>query len=183
MTVSIRSGATDGALQVNGVDAVVFNASGIVTGAGKQVVQIVTARTGITASGTTILPVDNTIPQNTEGVQFLTASITPTNINSLLEIDVNCILSHSANSGISTALFQDANANALAAVVESNAVATAVVTQTLKFYMTAGTISATTFNIRCGGTAVGTIYLNGASATQYFGGVGYSSIVIKEYLP
>ena len=52
------------------------------------ILQIVHVTISAFASGTTIIPLDDTIPQQTEGDQYLTASITPKMVNSILEIEV-----------------------------------------------------------------------------------------------
>lgn len=185
MTTSISSlNATQSALQVNGVNSVVFDNTGIVSGAGRVLKQIVTFQTGTVATGTTVIPIDNTIPQITEGDQYMSLAITPTNALSTLEIDVSANISNSAGVGLVTALFQDVIANGLAAQVIYQAQVTGNVLMTFKHVMTAGTTSATTFKVRCGSSAAGTTSFNGGlSVGQIFGGVMASRITIKEYLP
>jgi len=81
----------------------------------KKVIQVVNTQTGAVNSGTTIMPDDDTIPQNTEGVEFMTLSVTPTSAANKLKIDVVAYLStNTAVRYISGALFQDSTANALA---------------------------------------------------------------------
>ncbi len=48
------------------------------------VVQVVNTQDGAVATGTTVLPWDDTIPQNTEGDQYMSLSITPTNASNKL---------------------------------------------------------------------------------------------------
>jgi hypothetical protein len=144
------------------------------------VVQIVNTQTGAVATGSTTVPFDDTIPQNTEGDEYMTLAITPTSATNKLKIEVvfHCAVSALAN--VVVALFQDSTANALAAVLTSRveaAAAPGVVTFT--HYMTAGTTSATTFKVRAGPTA-GTLTFNGGSGTRRFGGVMASSITITE---
>ncbi len=50
--------------------------------------QVVVTQTGAVASGTTVIPYDDTIPQNTEGDEYITRSITPKSATSKLVIDV-----------------------------------------------------------------------------------------------
>ena len=54
----------------------------------KLPIQIVNTPNGSVATGTTTIPFDDTIPQNTEGNEYMTCAITPTNASSTLEIDV-----------------------------------------------------------------------------------------------
>ena len=149
---------------------------------GKMIAQIQTLQTGALATGTTILPFDNTIPQNTEGDQYLSLAITPQSATSTLEIDVELIVSHSTSVNVSAALFQDATAGALAAAGALQQTGTGLVNLKFKHVMTSGTASATTFKVRAGGNAAGTTTLNGQAGAQFFGGVMASRITIKEYL-
>lgn len=147
-------------------------------------VQMVNFETGAVATGTTIIPQDDTIPQNTEGDQYMSLAITPTNAASLLLIDVTAVLSNSAVAGNSliAALFQDTTANALAAAYDFQNTATGVMTVHFRHKMTAGTTSSTTFKVRCGGNGAGTTTFNGNGGSRIFGGVMASSITIMEIL-
>ena len=149
----------------------------------RTIAQIVTNTTSALASGTTTIPADDTIPQqSTEGNEFITLSITPTNSNSLLEIDCQCALGASVVSVLSMALFQDSTANALKTAWQTMAL-NDVTTLHINHQMTAGTTSATTFKIKAGLSAAGTCYLNGVAGSRYFGGTMNSYIKITEYLP
>lgn len=139
--------------------------------------------TGAVASGTTIIPQDDTTPQNTEGDQYMSATITPTNAASTLIIDGVCALSSSIATLLVAALFQDTAANALACISAFQPTATGQVAVHFRHKMTAGTTSATTFKVRCGGTSAGTTTFNGAGALRLFGGAFASSITITEILP
>lgn len=148
-----------------------------------KLVQVVSLFTGTVATGAGAIPLDNTIPQQTEGNEFMTLEITPKNINNYLRIDV--IFSGANNASINNlivALFQDATANALA-VNSMASEANAIRTVPLHFIMAAGTVSATTFKIRVGGNVAGTTTFNGTNAAQIFGGKMASSIIITEYRP
>lgn len=143
------------------------------------VVQRVSTQTGALATGTTALPIDDTIPQNTEGDEYMTRAITPKSASNILKIEVTCLLSNEPNASVVAALFQDSTAGALAAM---GATPTSGGFGCINFIhtMTAGTTSATTFKIR-GGSASGTTTFNGVTAARRFGGVMASSIVITEY--
>ncbi len=152
-------------------------------GGSGAVVQIVSTQTGTMATGTTVIPADNTIPQNTEGTEFMTLAVTPTDAANNLLIDVVVFASSdTTNRTITGALFQDTTAGALAV----GGIGTVnFFLQCLKFthVMAAGTTSATTFKVRAGVDTSGTITFNGVNATQFFGGVFASSITITEYTP
>lgn len=144
--------------------------------------QIVGNSTTAVATGTTTMPVDDTIPQNTEGDQYLTQAITPKSATNILVIEANLMLAGSAATyTIATALFQDATANALAAVANYGAVAGAILNVKLIHRMVAGTTSSTTFNVRAGSSAAGTTTFNGAAAARLFGAITKSSLIITEY--
>ena len=148
-----------------------------------KIVQIVNVTDGTTATGTTLVPPDNTIPQNTEGTEFMTLAITPTNASNKLLIQVVIVGSlNITNNATMTALFQDSTANALAATMQAARQADVANTTAFNHYMTAGTTSATTFKVRAGPYFAGTYRFNGmaSSAAQLFGGVSSSSITITE---
>ena len=67
------------------------------------VVQVVNTTTGAVATGTTTMPQDDTIPQNTEGDEYMTLAITPKDATNKLKIDVVWHGSSGASSGIMVA--------------------------------------------------------------------------------
>lgn len=146
------------------------------------VVQTQQSLTSASATGTTVIPYDDTIPQNTEGDQYMSLSITPKSATNTLVIQVLIGVAVSAASTISMALFQDSTANALTAM--SNSLPTALInTMTplpLIYSMTAGTTSSTTFKVRAGGNGA-TVTFNGSSGARLFGAIPKSSIIITEY--
>ena len=133
---------------------------------------------------TSTIPFDDTIPQQTEGQEILTATITPKNASNLLVIHYVGVTQHydtvaSANA-ITCALFQDSTANALAA---TNVQKQHINPATLIYSMTAGTTSSTTFKIRVGitpGKNVGGINQDAAD-NRLFGGTCNTSLTIYEY--
>ena len=144
-----------------------------------RVVQVVNTITGAKATGTTVLPNDDTIPQNTEGDEYMTLAITPVSATNKLKIEVVCILANGAGGYLVAALFQDTTANALA-VAPMYAYADELKTITFTHYMAAGTTSATTFKVRAGGNNAATTTFNGFGTNRKFGGVLASSITITE---
>lgn len=146
------------------------------------VVQVQSTQTGAVATGTTIIPFDDTIPQNTEGDQYMSLAITPKATTNKLKIDVVIVLASSlATNQMAAALFQDSTANALAAAIHSTPSSGGHPT-VIKFthYMTAGTISATTFKVRGGAGTAATTTFNGSGGARLLGGVMASSITITE---
>jgi len=134
---------------------------------------------GSLATNTTAIPVDDTIPQITEGGEVMTLAITPSDTTSTLRIDVVVHASNDNDAQMRIALFQDSTANALAAASQIGAVSL-MSNMTLTHHMTAGTTSSTTFKVRCG-SGSGTTTFNGFGGARKYGGVLSSSITITEY--
>jgi len=144
-----------------------------------QVLQVVNFQTGEYNSGTTVMPIDDTIPQNTEGDEYMTLTITPTSATSKLLIEISALLAQSTAQWVVGAIFQDTTADALASGYFYEPNNGAGKELTIRHYMTAGTTSATTFKFRAGVHLSGTLYFNG-SGSRYLGGVASSSITITE---
>jgi hypothetical protein len=146
-------------------------------------VQKVYTQTGAEAHGTGLIPRDDTIPQKTEGDEYMTLAITPTKATNRLDITVIGIWSNSvARNPMVVALFRDDVADALAGITwdakpnASDMDASACIIH----HMVAGTTSEITFKVRAGGNQTGTTTFNGAGAARYLGGVMASSITIEE---
>ena len=146
-----------------------------------EVLQVANFQTGTLATGSTAIPFDNTIPQITEGDEFMSLAFTPTSASSKLKIDVvwqgtnTTVSSH----GLVIALFMVGTSNALAATF--NSVANSCLSNfVFTHYMTSGTTSAITFKVRAGSSNGGTTSFNGQSGSAYGGGVLASSITISE---
>ena len=152
-------------------------------GGGGAVVQIVQTQSGGVQTTTATIPFDNTIPQNTEGGELYTLSITPNSATNILYIDVNINVSPSNNNSTYLALFQDTTAGAIAAGAFYNSVATSIHPARIFYKMVAGTTSPTTFKVRGGLLVGGTLTINGSSSGRIFGGVLISSITITEATP
>ena len=148
-----------------------------------KVVQMVNTQTGEVATGSTTIPFDDTIPQNTEGDQYMTLAITPTSATNKLLIRCYVNVSCSTGAWQQAALFQDSIAGALAATMTFQIQAAGGVENIIEHTMTAGTTSATTFKVRAGMNGAGTTTFNGTSGGRHFGGVMASSITITEYTP
>lgn len=140
-------------------------------------IQVVNISTGAVATGSTVIPFDDTIPQNTEGDEYFTLAITPTKSTNLLKIEVLINLFTSSGDELTAALFQDATANALTA---SSIPGVSFGQIKLIHYMTAGTTSSTTFKVRAGANSAGTTTVNGANGARKLGGVSISSMTITE---
>lgn len=148
-----------------------------------KLVQVVNALFTTKATGTTAMPCDDTIPQNTEGDEYMTLAITPKSASNYLIIQVLFQGARGVgvtNSMIGVALFQDSTAAALNAAWNSPSTTTDATQISLAHYMIAGTASSTTFKVRAGNHDAGTTTFNGMGGNRYYGGVLTSSITIWE---
>lgn len=147
------------------------------------VIQIVNTETGAVSTASTAIPADDTIPQITEGTQYMSLAITPTNASNILTISVvfNGAVNGSTNT-MTCALFQDATSNALAAAGFKQSAPNLASQVCFTHKMVAGTTSATTFRVRGGlDNASDVLTFNGVNASRVYGGVMASSITITEY--
>ena len=169
-----------GAGGVSQVQAGAIESSDLPSG---SVVQIVNFQTGTMATGTTTMPYDNTIPQNTEGNEYMTLTITPTSATNILIIDARLNSNPSNSSVVTGALFQDSASNAIASTFQYFANGSIGTPQTIQHKMVSGTASATTFKVRIGSHVTSTTTFNGRSGGAFYGGTLASSITITEYTP
>lgn len=137
------------------------------------------------------IPVDNTIPQQSEGGEILTCSITPRYANSILYVESNSFIGENTNNSnfLTVALFRDSDANAIASSFYSapGFLAASPLTSgthfapiTITSRVIANSTSSTTFKLRAGGDGAGAIRWNGAIGVQYFAGTLITYIKITE---
>ena len=160
-----------------------FSGQALAVEAGK-IVQQVNIEDGEVATGTTAMNVDDTIPQNTEGDEYMSISVTPTKSTNLLRIQVVAHLNHSnASAGlIAGALFQDSIADAIAATRSARETAVGQPYHlVIDYWMVAGTTSAIDFAFRAGGNLGSTTTFNGSAGGRIFGGVMNSTMTVTEY--
>jgi len=148
-----------------------------------KVLQVKHFQTGAVAHTTSTITNDDSIPQNTEGGEFMTLEITPTSATSKLLIEVVVGGSPTVAAAVTVALFQDSTASALAAMGFFHPTGTGQTTIAFKHFMIAGTTSATTFKVRAG-SHTNNFTFNGTNNTnRVYGGVYASSITITEITP
>ena len=146
-----------------------------------HVIQVANYTTGTMATGTTIIPYDNTIPQITEGTQFMSLAFTPKKANSKLKIIVNILLGASTTQSMVIAVFRDGTSNAIGSAFDARAYAPGAGGCTsFILYVDANSISSSTFTVRAGLGAAGTTTFNGTDALSKLGGSLSSSITIEE---
>lgn len=133
---------------------------------------------------TTVLPVDDTIPQNTEGTQIISISFTPKFITSRLRLRFQGQLSaDTVPVGGAAAIFSSASADALQARNVSLSAVGSSYLMALEHEYVPGVITALTFSVRVGPSAAANLRLNGHSTGRFFGGVSRATFVIEEIAP
>jgi len=149
-----------------------------------ELVQSALATLGTVATGTTTVPVDNTIPQNTEGDQYLSQAITPTSAANILDVDAQLFATNAAGLGgvMIASLYQDTTANAFATSWMNIASNGGAFYNHLETRLLAGTTSSTTIKLRCGCSASGTTTVNGTGGGQMFGGALNSYLGVREIM-
>lgn len=148
-----------------------------------EVVQVAQTATGAVATGTTLMPTDDTIPQITEGDEYMTQAITPTSAINRLEIESQAHISSSVlGASLATAIFQDATASAVAATFTTNTTAGDINSAIVRHTKAAGTTSSTTFRVRSGASTAGTTTFNGTGGGRRLGGVMASYIKVTEVM-
>lgn len=140
-------------------------------------------RDGASATTTTTLPGDNTIPQNTEGAEFTTLAYTPNASANILRIESSTyVATDTTSSPLSLALFQDTTADAIISTVQHSAGTNAVASLSLRFETKALSTTARTYKIRYGANAGGTTRVNGAGASGLHGGILDAFIKVTEFM-
>ncbi len=147
---------------------------------GDMTQRVITSYSAV-STGTTAIPNDDSIPQLTEGDEYMTAAITPSSAINLLRIEAkgSFAQSNAANS-IAMALFQDAGAGAKAATIVDGIGVNQAVVVSLDWIMRANTTSLTIFYIRAGNATGATTTFNGVAGARKLGGVHNSFLTITE---
>ena len=144
-----------------------------------QILQIVSGKvSATTAALTTQMVKDSTIPQNTEGSEILTVSITPKSASSKLLIQGVAQLYVTGGTDLAVGIFRDTTADAIGANIHYGATANS--SYTVPFYAnaTSNSTANTTFKLRVGPCTAVNMYAN-----FYFGGViDQTRMTITEYL-
>lgn len=147
----------------------------------QTIIQTVQASDATMTSGTAQIPLDDTIPQNTEGLEAITLAITPTDASNKLRIrGIVNIASTTTNAELIIALFQDSTANAIAVSSMHCSNQDRIMSISIDYEMVAGTTSSTTFKIRGGSSSSVTVTLNGTAGARKFGGVLAHNLTIEE---
>lgn len=145
-----------------------------------SIVQVQQTDYSAASTTTSAIPVDDTEPQNTEGAEVMSQTITPKAAGNTLIVEVDLLCSMSAPGEVIVALFQDSTASAVAAKSGYMATATGRMNLTMRYKVTAASTAATTFKVRMGVDPAGTATFNGFSSSRKYGTTVKSSIRVME---
>jgi len=151
-----------------------------------KVLQVVTGTIG-PSSGTTQVPLDNTVPTDTEGFQIWSRSFTPLSASSTIIISFTLTVSHAtAGRTFTTSVF--AGSTNIGAACVSTAITTsfggavqAANTMSLQVAYAPGSTATITFSARTGTNGSGTAYVNQTSGAT-MGGSLVTEYTIMEVI-
>jgi ECM component-binding autotransporter adhesin len=149
--------------------------------AGTSVQTVYAELTTHTTGTTSMAGGADTVPQNTDGTQLVTVSITPKATANKLNIFVSAPATNSGVVNMWCGVFQDSTASALFATPIGIPVAEVIVPIAFNYQMTAGTTSSTTFKVRIGNIAgASTWAVNGLTTARRLGGSARVTITVIE---
>lgn len=130
---------------------------------------------------TGLIPFDDTIPQNTEGTQILSVTLTPKSVTSRVRLRFQGQIVGGFVNYIA-AIFSSASSNALRsgwATLDSSYAGPLV----LEHEYVPGVTTTLTFSVRIGTQSGTTMRLNGTSGGRLFGGSAGATLVVEEIAP
>ena len=162
-------------------DLLTIDASGKLSGYGIKVQSVITEDGDYALhSGYTLIPLDDTAPQSTEGSEVITASITPTSATNKLIVDAVIHVSFAAAAQAIASLFRDSGTDAIKVAWEYQGGGGEVSTLSIHYEVVAGSTSPTTFKVRCGDTAASNFYFNSNTTANRFNSLLTSYIKVTE---
>lgn len=142
------------------------------------------AETATHSNTTSAIPLDDTLPQSSEGVSVLSLTHSAETTTNKLRIRAVIPVGFNATTTVAIgALFVGTGtvgANAVAASAATGATTSALQNITLVHEYVPGTTSSQTIEVRAGTDGAGGIGINGTSATRLFGGVAKATITVEE---
>ena len=139
----------------------------------------------VNLTSSNLIPADNTIPQSNEGVEILSATITPQKATNYLLVEAYVFGAEPANTGdyITCPLFRDSGTDAVAVGViasmggGANSLTTGYAV--IRYRVLAGSTAATTFKVRAGNNS-GASYINATHQNLNYGNKLLSSLTVTE---
>lgn len=142
-------------------------------------VQVAYTSSGAVNTTATGLPYDDTIPQNTEGKQIFTLTMTPSSAAHVLNVKAQGVMAGDTDGRVALALFRDSGANAVAVGGHDCGAVNIHAQVDLYYSVLSGTSSSTTFNVRYGAPS-GTVTFNGEGGGRIYGGTYGSFMEMRE---
>jgi hypothetical protein len=132
-------------------------------------------------STSAVIPLDNTAPQDSEGLSILSTTITPTSPSNALVVESGANLARGTAGTAIMAVFRNGTANAKLVATASVA---ADSPSTIRSDITEKslTVSTITYDQRCGPGVGGTVYVGGISSGQLFNGFWFNYLNITELM-
>ncbi|MCX8156700.1 MAG: hypothetical protein N3J91_09685 [Verrucomicrobiae bacterium] len=126
-----------------------------------------------------IIPVDDTPPLASEGLQVVSATLTPRTAAGFIQAQFSGMVYVGANVAVTAALFRSGEPAALAAVTDTLTVGQ-LRQVTLAARVPAQSTNAQTFSVRIGPASATTIYLNGNASGRLLGGAAAQRLILTE---
>jgi hypothetical protein len=128
---------------------------------------------------TAVIPIDNSIPQNTEGTEIISASITPKTTTNSLRVRFSISMAVGSQDNIIVAMFLNSGTNAICARYSSTA-ANFSQLMYMEHEFVPGATTSQTVKIRVGTGSGSSLYINGNSVGRLLGGVNSGLLAIEE---
>lgn len=129
---------------------------------------------------TTVIPLDDTIPTDTEGTQIASITLTPKSATNKIQISVSGMGTMSATGHIVYAVYR----NSASAAVSAGAVYVGSINNMVQIELfdefVAGVTTPITISLRVGPGAANTVRLNGTTSGRFFGGVSGVTMTLTE---
>lgn len=148
---------------------------------GTEIVNIQYSTDTSHTTGTTAIVNDDSIPQITEGDQFLALDYLPMDSNNILHVEAVIKTRIGANTGGQIALYKDGASNAIAAAQNEGSSGGTDSDLRIDYLTTAGTTDLISYTVRAGDDSGDTFSMNGANGSRLLGGVQMSYIKVTEY--
>lgn len=142
---------------------------------------MVDSTTGIYALNadlSTPIPIDDTIPQITEGTQIISVTITPKSISNKLRLRFTGQITSATATSAAIAMFVNGAANAVAAELVAISNVSQAYTVSFEYEFLPGSVSEQTITVRAGAPAA--IRFNGSGTARFLGGASAARLVVEE---
>jgi hypothetical protein len=142
----------------------------------RNVYQVKSASYLLTTDLTTIIPLDNSIPQITEGAQIFSVSITPISMANKLILDISGCVTATADCNLIVSIFRDNTADAIAANLVS-LTANKITNLNFSVELPIESTNIQDYKVRVGTNTNTTIRFN---SSLYLGGLIKTSMTLSE---